>query len=286
MLAISTQVALLAALIQSSVAVPHRAHQQQIFGAINGSLDSTDSHIKAVKSSLIPSTWVNTSVPAHMNLADLSTIANKAAITTWSFKDEHHVFGNVSFGWHAANVYTAIAYNDMLVQPSQSSMHRDQILEALPKLYDSVPFLDKFNDDAVWWALASLDAAEAYSPGNKTLINLAQRVFDDIYEKSQVKDSWYEKTPEWKPITINPKCRLTGGVVWKDIPEWAGVPSISTTLHARLGARLYMLTNETRYLDSAIAADKYIKKYTMTPEGIVVDGYNLTSCELDRAPYK
>ena len=233
----------------------------------------------------IPQSWVNISLPKTVEAIGLANLANHAAENLWSKHDTKNVFGDASQGWHAANVYSAIALNDRLVQPSDRDKHALMIMNALPELSTTMPFLNSFNDDALWWAHASLDAAETYSPGNQTMINLATTVYNTIRDRSQIQSSWYAKPPFWKTALPNSACNLTGGVFWQEQSAWAGVPSIATTLFVRLGARLYSITKQDGYLHSAQDADKFIKTWTLGQEGIVFDGYNWTSCVLDRAPY-
>ena len=136
----------------------------------------------------------------------------------------------------------------------------------------------KWNDDILWWALPALTGAEIFGPkqmmpGGVPYSQLAQRTYDEVWQQ------WDSKG-------------CGGGIFWsrnrKD-PERKDVKSsITNAQHAFMGARLYKITKDPKYLNNAkLVLDWMIHGMNIgTTRGIIEEDFSVNDGleVLDRAP--
>ena len=141
--------------------------------------------------------------------------------------------------WQVANGYTAMALHDLW---SGSSENKDLLHENLITVMDSVGhdgtppgegdggssrgkgFVNEFNDDSMWWALAALETWRL--TGEERLIAAARHVWQVV--------SGYVLQPGTEVGDVD----MSGGVIWTSRKDESSVNAITTGLYAELGARL------------------------------------------------
>eukprot|EP00842_Homolaphlyctis_polyrhiza_P005179 jgi/Hompol1/5662/HPOL_001773-RA len=128
-------------------------------------------------------------------------------------------------------------------------------------------FLGRWNDDIMWYGLASLTAAEIF--GKDALMPRSTLI---TYLKAAVQN--FEETyPEFD------KTHCGGGMYWsRDRTNWTKdyKSTISNAQAITLAARLSILTGNSTYMDTANLFYAWLKSQqgTITPSGHVFDGVN------------
>ncbi|KAL9623165.1 MAG: hypothetical protein Q9160_002480 [Pyrenula sp. 1 TL-2023] len=134
--------------------------------------------------------------------------------------------------WQVANGYTAIALHDLW---SGSLRYKSVVESALQSIDSTHPnFINEFNDDTLWWALASIAAYYAYGHDN-THLKRARNVHRHV-AKYVVKRGEYEVHG----------MDMEGGVFWTSKPNEQNINAITTGLFAELSAELAVLGADER----------------------------------------
>lgn len=129
--------------------------------------------------------------------------------------------------WQTANGYTAIALHDLWT----GSLHYKSIVEsALSETHLSQPdFINDFNDDSMWWALASIAAYHAYGQ-DEVHLRRAQNVQKHVA-------SYVVKRGQYNVRGMD----MEGGVLWTTRPNEQNINVITTGLFAELTGELAAL---------------------------------------------
>lgn len=129
--------------------------------------------------------------------------------------------------WQTANGYTAIALHDLWA----GSLHYKSLVEsALSAIESAQPgFINEFNDDSMWWALASIAAYHAYGH-NKVHLERAKQIHRHV-ANSVVERGQYEVHG----------MDMEGGVFWTTRPDEQNLNAITTGLFAELSGELAVL---------------------------------------------
>jgi hypothetical protein len=114
----------------------------------------------------------------------------------------------------------------------------------------------KYYDDNAWLGLVMVELYKIY--GQKWMLDRAVEIVDfDMY--GAVGSTTYAKP---------------GGVFWTQAPGNFYRASVSTAGSVQLALELYRVTNNSTYLNFAIAAYDWVSKYLKGPEGLYHDGLN------------
>lgn len=126
--------------------------------------------------------------------------------------------------WQVANGYTAIALHDLW---SGSLQYKSIVESALSSINSTHPnFINEFNDDTIWWALASIAAYYAYGH-DQIHLGRARSVHRHV-AKYVVKRGEYEVHG----------MDMEGGVFWTTRHNEQNLNAITTGLFAELSAEL------------------------------------------------
>lgn len=69
-----------------------------------------------------------------------------------------------------------------------------------------------------------------------------------------------------------------GGVFWRPANDVFAVNSITTGLYLTASASLYEITNDSKYLDAAVAAATWIRDANRNDAGLPLDTINVNDC--------
>ncbi|KAI8908021.1 glycoside hydrolase [Gorgonomyces haynaldii] len=158
------------------------------------------------------------------------------------------VFKDNSFGNDVANALSLASYGQT-----------GSFLGALGAV--AATLQGKWNDDIMWWGLASVTGAEIFGkdtkmPGGKTFLQVAQQTYEEAWQ-------------QYDPSTCG------GGIYWsrdRQNPKTKGYKSTITNVqHMMLGARLFLLTGNQTYIQNSQQLYNWMKR-GLIANGKVFDG--------------
>jgi hypothetical protein len=235
----------------------------------------------------------NVGLPAFSNTkvtktnASRGTTADRAITKLLSKLDQNtDMFNGIGY-WQSGNAYTAIIRNDLL--KASSTSHRNSIGTALtnviPKGDPNWPrsktsgLDNEYNDDGLWWALACIDAYQAY--GGNQYIAEAERLWDWVKSTSMITQTGIAPNMGGiqRTVVVSDQCSLENGVFWTIRQDETYVNSITTGLFFQTSARLFELTGDTKYEDTAITAHDWLQSHTVDGQTLVKeDGVKSNTC--------
>ncbi|KNZ72534.1 Mannan endo-1,6-alpha-mannosidase DCW1 [Termitomyces sp. J132] len=186
--------------------------------------------------------------------------------------------------WQSGNAWSAAANHDEYANQTtfQSSVVANlQNAFSLWLDYDKFgsEYFMKYNDDALWWAQASLYSYRVY--GDTTLLAHAEATWDNIAPFALTAASASAGSIPGKTFTIEPTCdgiTMAGGVFWRPTPDDQSINSITTGLYMTLSATLAEITKDVKYTNAAIASANWIKSLNINGNNIVLDTINGHDC--------
>lgn len=206
-------------------------------------------------------------------------------------KSDTKTFSGLSW-WQSANAYTAIIDFDL---HTSSQNYKDTVGASLlaliplgdPNQQNPQGLRNGFNDDTLWWALACLDAYEAY--GDSEFLQEAKRLWEWVKSTSVIVQTGI--APNMGGIkrthVVSNKCDLKNGVYWTTNRDESYINSITTGLFMQVSARLYEVETSARYLSAATGAGDWLRKHTVDESVKIVDedGVNGETCSVNAGTF-
>eukprot|EP01117_Protostelium_nocturnum_P005388 TRINITY_DN1958_c0_g1_i2.p1 TRINITY_DN1958_c0_g1~~TRINITY_DN1958_c0_g1_i2.p1 ORF type:complete len:479 (+),score=137.17 TRINITY_DN1958_c0_g1_i2:166-1602(+) len=171
-----------------------------------------------------------------------------------------------NLGWKTALAYTAnIDFQDWRGKFTDKDTRMDHGLALVRKKIPNNFIWNDWNDDDGWWAVMSLRYYERYG--------------DPFYLQTAI-NIWNYLNPRW--IVPSSKCAAGGMYETQDNTY---ISSIATNLNIVFSSKLYEITRDTKYLNSAINSVNFIEKWTRGKD-CIMDGVDLKSnCGVSTACY-
>ncbi|KAJ3270152.1 hydrolase 76 protein [Terramyces sp. JEL0728] len=123
-------------------------------------------------------------------------------------------------------------------------------------------WLGRWNDDILWWAMGALVGTEMYGdvkmPGGVNYLKLATNTFDQVYS------------------FLDSSC--SGGIMWardKSSAKYGYKSTITNAQEMMFGARLYLITKDTKYLNIAKQLYSWLKIRLIQSDYTIYDGINV-----------
>ncbi|KAJ3240675.1 hydrolase 76 protein [Chytriomyces hyalinus] len=130
----------------------------------------------------------------------------------------------------------------------------------------------RWNDDIAWWALGTMTAAEVWGPQGIVMPSVPEN--GGAKYLSIVQMTWDEMMEDWDTTT----CK--GGLYWSRDRNSAKVnqryykSTIANAQHVQMSARLYAMTGEAKYLQTADMVYSWLKSSGLiTADFSMYDGY-------------
>jgi len=160
-------------------------------------------------------------------------------------------------------------------------VNKNLVLNNLNTVFNANPNNDAsgFNDDALWWATASVYAHRAYN--DQTALSHAIATWNHVNEYVITASQASAGTQPHKNFTIEGTCdgvTMAGGVFWRPTEKDQAVNSITTGLFVTISAFLAEITGDSKYTQAALLSAKWIESHNINANHIVLDTVNAHDC--------
>ncbi|HHV44690.1 MAG TPA: glycoside hydrolase family 76 protein [Firmicutes bacterium] len=186
-------------------------------------------------------------------IVPLDDIEHWADLATQALIDQYWAGSNSpfrGFGWGNAQAWDALM--DAVERTGGTASPYYPYIDELFRRQNAInpTFINEFNDDMAWWALASLRAYRI--SGDTKYLNRALLLWNTILR------SWDEE--------------LGGGIWWRNDQKGAKNACINCPASI-LASKLYQITGEEQYLEWAMKLYHWVKE-NLAPTGLVWDNKN------------
>ncbi|KAI8610000.1 glycosyl hydrolase family 76-domain-containing protein [Chytriomyces sp. MP71] len=188
--------------------------------------------------------------------------------------------------WHESGIFWDLFYQYQgYSKDTQYTAFVDgNIQKELSIYHDQVAFLDqwsatagRWNDDIGWWALAMMTAAEVMPGGVVAPQNQGNGNFNPKY-LDVASTTHSQMFDNWDPSTCD------GGIFWsrdRNAPKESDrfyKSAITNAQHVELGARLYAITKDNKYITQADQVYKWMQAHLMSSDYSISDGVDSRTC--------
>lgn len=222
---------------------------------------------------------------------DIATVAADAIARLFAYRNADLDFNSLSW-WQAANAYAAVASLDLFTGPA----HRAQVGAGLRRLIargdergaDPVGLENAFNDDSLWWALACVDAHQAY--GDAAFAAEAQRLWQHVKNTSLVLETGVAPNMGGiqRTVVVSDQCALEYGTYWTTKPDEIYLNSVTTGLMAQASARINEAVVPADELIAVVhGAIGFLRRHTVDAGQLLVnqDGVEGDDCSVSPNAY-